>query len=321
MIALYIMEFFLGYGLRIILYWRSIMSSYRCLVLLATYNGSQFIKEQLDSILKQGVIDVHIVVSDDMSDDNTLKIIKSYQSDKITVLPNIGRMGSASQNFFRLVRDAPVENFNYIAFADQDDIWEYNKLSTAIVRMRAEKLDAYSSNVMAFWDNGREVLIDKSSGNKRYDYLFSSAGPGCTYVFTRSLLEEFKAQLLKKEEVAKSIKLHDWLIYAFARRNNCRWLADDVVGMRYRQHDSNEFGANSGLKAVRDRWKKARGGWYRQQILLVADFCEVDNAIVTKLRRNTYWDRLTLLYNVFQFRKKKSEAIFLALVWLIPGFR
>ncbi len=292
-----------------------------CLVLLATYNGSEFIKEQLDSILFQEGVKVHIVVSDDMSDDNTLDIIKNYQSNKITILPNIGKFGSASQNFFRLIRDSNVEKFDFIAFADQDDIWNTDKLKNAIDCIENKNIDAYSSNVMAFWRNGKELLIDKSGQNKKYDYLFSSAGPGCTYVFTKRLYQDFKEQLFIKKSITKSIKLHDWLIYAFARSHNYEWFVDSNVGMKYRQHGSNEFGANSGVRAIYDRWKKAHLGWYRGQILLTAEFCDVNNKIITNLKNNSYLDRLFLLKYIFQCRKKITESIFLGFVFLVPGFR
>ena len=292
-----------------------------CLVLLATYNGSQFIKEQLHSILNQKAVNVHILVSDDESNDNTLSIVKSYQNSNITILPNCGRMGSASQNFFRLIREANVENFDYIAFSDQDDIWLSNKLSNAINHLENKNVDAYSSNVMAFWDSGKESLIDKSGKARTYDYLFGSAGPGCTYVITKNLFKAFRNQLIFKNELSNSIKLHDWLLYAYARSHDFSWYVDKQVNMKYRQHNNNEFGANSGLKPVLQRWKMSRSGWYRQQILLTSEFCDIDNSIISSLKSNKYIDRISLLPKVFQFRKKLAESIFLGIVLSLPGFK
>ncbi len=292
-----------------------------CLVLLATHNGSKYIKEQLDSILLQEEVSVHILVSDDMSVDNTLDIIKSYPIKQITVLPDRIRMNSAAQNFFRLIRDAEVENYDYISFADQDDIWNKDKLKKAIECIEKKGIDAYSSNVIAFWGNGKELVIKKSGKDKEYDYLFGSAGPGCTYTLKKSLFQEFRSQLLTNSSLSQSIKLHDWLIYAFARSHKYKWFVDEKISMKYRQHSNNEFGANSGLKALYNRWKRARLGWYREQILLIAKFCDIDNKITNRLNNNSYWDRILLSKNIFQFRKKKSEAIFLGLILLIPGFK
>jgi rhamnosyltransferase len=293
----------------------------RCLILLATFNGATFIQEQLESILNQENIDFHILVSDDMSTDNTINLVKKYSSSKITILPNFRRMGSASQNFFRLIRDANVENFDYIAFSDQDDIWLCNKLSNAINYLDNNNVDAYSSNVMAFWDSGKESLIDKSGKVKLYDYLFGSAGPGCTYVFKKNLFESFRNQLIIKSELTKSIKLHDWLLYAYARSHNYNWYVDNQISMKYRQHNNNEFGANSGIQPVLKRWQMSRSGWYRQQILLTAEFCDINNSIISSLKSNKYIDRISLLPKVLQFRKKLSESIFLGIVLCLPGFK
>jgi len=77
-------------------------------------------------------------------------------------------------------------------------------------------LDAYSSDVTAFWEDGREEVIVKSQPQTKYDYLFEAAGPGCTYVLTAFSLSQFKQFLLDNPK-ADDFKLHDWPIYAFYR--------------------------------------------------------------------------------------------------------
>ncbi len=294
---------------------------HKCLILLATYNGENYIKEQLDSILGQVAVDVKIIVSDDMSSDKTLSIIKAYEDERIELLPSAGRMGSASQNFFRLIKDSDFDSFEYIAFADQDDIWYSDKLFEAIKVMNERNLSAYSSNVLAFWENGKEVVIKKARHEKEFDYLFGSAGPGCTYVLKKDLFMDFKNSLIKKEDLSKNIDLHDWLMYAYARSKNYKWYIDDKVTMKYRQHDNNEFGANNGFKAIANRWARARKGWYRKQILQTVEFCDIDNNLVKRLIRNNYFDRLVLAFNVFKFRRNPKEAIFLFFILILPGFK
>lgn len=297
------------------------MKKIKCIVLLATYNGEKYIRKQLDSILNQNNVDLKVIVSDDMSTDLTMDIIESYSDSRIIFLPSGKKFGSASQNFFRLIRDTNFEDCEFIAFADQDDIWNSNKMNIAINTINTKLVDAYSSNVIAFWEYGREVVIDKAQPEKKYDHLFSSAGPGCTYVLKKELVLNFKKELVKQRELTKDIELHDWLIYSFARSNNYKWYVDKNITIRYRQHSNNEFGANFGLKAFKDRWRKARNGWYRTQILKTTEFCDIDNDIVKNLRRNSYLNRLNLLKNIFQFRKRKREAFFLGLTFLIPGFK
>lgn len=288
---------------------------------MTTFNGSKYIKEQIDSILNQKNADITIIVSDDMSTDNTIAIVNSYSDPKIKILTNKGKFGSASQNFFRLVRDVEFKNYDYIAFADQDDIWDLDKIKNSIETLVVKRFDAYSSNVLAFWKDGRKLIIDKAQSQKKYDHLFSSAGPGCTYVLKSSLAQAFKEQLINKEMLTKRIDLHDWLIYAFARENNYKWFIDSNTTMKYRQHDNNEFGANSGLITYKNRWNKSRNGWYRSQILDTAKFCNIDNEVTDLLIQNRYVDRLNLLQSLFKLRRKRIDALFLGLTLLVPGYK
>ncbi|MCV5197981.1 hypothetical protein OFM41_31575, partial [Escherichia coli] len=76
---------------------------------------------------------------------------------------------------------------------------------------------AYSSNIIAFWEDGRKCLIDKAQKQVKYDYLFEAAGPGCTYVLTNELCDSFKKFYLKHSDEVGKVTLHDWMIYAYAR--------------------------------------------------------------------------------------------------------
>lgn len=292
-----------------------------CLILLATYNGQEFILEQLNSILNQKNINVTVYLSDDCSTDDTMKIVKAMDDPRVIILPIGRKFGSASKNFFRLILDVDFSNYDYIAFSDQDDIWLDNKLESTIHSIKDNNIDGCSSNVLAFWEDGNKILIDKTGKEKKFDHLFSSAGPGCTYVVTNELLIDFKAELKKKNNLSNSIELHDWLIYCFARTNGYKWKVLETVTMYYRQHDNNEFGANKGILTYLSRWKKARNGWYRNQIIKTAEFCNIDNMVIDKLNENSYFDRLKLVKMVFDFRKKKKEALFLAICLIIPGFK
>jgi rhamnosyltransferase len=91
--------------------------------------------------------------------------------------------------------------------------------------------------------------------------------------------------------------------------------------MLYRQHSNNEFGANSGFKTFKKRWIKARNGWYSEQILNTANFCDYSNKITNSIKNNNFFDRLYLVRNIFQLRKKFSESIVLFLMLIIPGFK
>lgn len=103
-------------------------------VLLAAYNGMEWIEAQLTSILHQSLVDVTVYISVDPSSDGTESWCAHYAKmhPEIVVLPEHGKFGSASRNFFRLIRDVDFDTYDFLAFADQDDLWHIDKLSRAI---------------------------------------------------------------------------------------------------------------------------------------------------------------------------------------------
>jgi len=153
-------------------------------VLLAAYNGEKYIREQIDSILAQQAVSIEIFVSVDRSKDNTYDLVcrLSELYPTVNVLPYGEKYGGVAKNFFRLIRDVDLTGFDYVSFADQDDIWMPGKLAKAVEVMNGGYYSAYSSNVIAFWPDGREALVKKSQPQRKWDYLFESAGPGCTFV-------------------------------------------------------------------------------------------------------------------------------------------
>ncbi len=100
-------------------------------VLLSTYNGSEHLKEQLDSIMSQTNVQVELYIRDDGSTDDSVQIAKKYTSNVIQG-KNIGYVNS----YINLIQTAPIAGF--YALADQDDIWFPDKLSTAISNVRKQ---------------------------------------------------------------------------------------------------------------------------------------------------------------------------------------
>ena len=224
-------------------------------VLMAAYNGERFIAEQIDSIMCQEGAQVTLFISLDKSSDNTLSIIKRKMEDykSIELLDYGIKYGSAGQNFFRLICDVNLLPFDFIAFSDQDDLWLPTKLKRAIDQLKLSNAEAYSSNVMAVWANGSKKLIKKDYPQTRYDYLFESAGPGCTYVFKKNTFVQLQAFLLASKVNLKSMWLHDWLCYSYYRSRDHKWHIDANVTVFYRQHDANEVGANVNFQAFMNR--------------------------------------------------------------------
>ncbi|MGL4338159.1 MAG: glycosyltransferase, partial [Turicibacter sp.] len=276
------------------------MINNKIVVLFAAYNGEELISQQLDTILQQQNVEVHVVCSVDLSCDNSFGICSSYAEkfENVTVLPYGERFCGAGKNFFRLLRDVDLEPYDYIALSDQDDIWPRNKLSKATDCL--QHFDCYSSNVIAFWEDGHELLVEKSQPQLKWDYLFEAAGPGCTYVLKRGVAQEFKRLLIEQyEKIGRDISLHDWLIYAFARSRNYSWFIDPVPMMRYRQHANNQVGTNNSIAAAKKRLKLIKGNWYRHQVMNIAGIIGLQySEIYARGLNNGYMGNLFLLRRV-----------------------
>jgi rhamnosyltransferase len=293
----------------------------RVAVLLATYNGEVWLAEQLSSIQAQTDINLDIYISDDLSIDRTYSIVSAYTENhfNIRLLPSKSKFGSAAANFFRLLRDADLTQVDYVGLSDQDDIWFEDKLIHAITLINQRNVDAYSSNVTAFWLDGKQKLINKAQTQQQFDYMFESAGPGCTFVLTKKVALELQQFLIANQKKCQQVALHDWFIYAFARSRGFKWFIDSESHMLYRQHADNVVGANVGLKAKLVRWGKLREGWLIKQALLIADILGYSNAWpVNKLKRYSLLDRLVLIVNVRKLRRRLRDRVALALFLLLP---
>lgn len=291
----------------------------RVSVLLATFNGGRWLGEQVDSILRQEGVQVRIVASDDGSTDDTVDLLKNFEaSGDLRTLPySAVRFGNANRNFMRLIAEAPIEDADWVAFADQDDVWLPNKLRRAVDRLEADRLDAYSSDVVAFWPNGREHKLVKSWPARSHDHLFESAGPGCTFVLPRARFLELKDWVLEHRAAVNALKVHDWVIYALARSRGWRWEIDSHPGLRYRQHGGNEVGANVGWRAGRARLAQALSGQYVADALAIASLVGIDTPLVHRMQRLGWRDRLVLAASASECRRRPAEGWLLALLFLV----
>lgn len=290
-------------------------------VLLAAYNGAQYIKEQLDSILNQQGVNLSIFISVDKCSDATLSIVNEYLSkhpEVLTILPYGKRYGSAGRNFIRLLCEVQFDSFEYISFADQDDIWLSNKLDRAVSEVRARGVDGYSSNVTAFWESGKTRLVNKSFRQVDFDFLFESPGPGCTFVLSKSLAKSIQAHLLSKSNNLENVWLHDWYCYSFARFKGFSWYIDPEPMMQYRQHSTNEVGANSGWHSFINRLKVIIKGEGFEKVLSQASFTGQNEVLPIKLiKSKKRIAMLKLLAISWQCRRQPLHKVMLSLACLI----
>ncbi|MFY1666475.1 glycosyltransferase [Pseudomonas sp. Pseu.R1] len=290
-------------------------------VLLAAYNGMSWIEEQLASVLAQTRVHVNVYISVDPSSDGTEDWCTRYADahPNVYLLPPLGPFGGAARNFFRLVRDVDLECCDYVSFCDQDDIWYSDKLERAVAKLRSDRVDGYSSNVVAFWPDGRRMLVDKAQPQVKWDYLFEAAGPGCTYVLSATLARAFKRFLIVEWERVQDISLHDWFCYAFARSQGFRWIIDSAPGMDYRQHASNQVGVNAGVGSARARWRRIVNGWWFGQIQLTSSLLNIPSFTFLQVPVLTRFSILRLALMSPVLRRRLRDRVALTAICLIKA--
>lgn len=289
-------------------------------VLLAAYNGMNWLPKQVNSILTQQNVEVTLFVSVDSSSDGTENWFDSLANNdkRVLILPHGKNFGCAASNFFRLIRDVSFLNFDYIAFSDQDDIWHTDKLHRAIKSLSIKCCEGYSSNITAFWPNGHEILINKAQPQVEMDYLFESAGPGCTFVMTKHLAIDLQLFIYRHREAMSSVWLHDWFSYAFARSHGYSWYIDKYPSMRYRQHANNQVGVNTGYQALLYRMHFVLSGKAIEQSILIATLCGMgDHPFIKKLTSHPRLGLLYLVLNAAKCRRKQNDRFFFMLSGLL----
>ena len=278
-------------------------------VCLAAYNGMAFMVAQIKSILLQKNVDIHIFISVDQSTDGTeVRLVDWTMSEsRLTLLPFGQRFGGAGPNFYRLLRDVDLSGFDYLSFADQDDVWHPEKLWRAHLLMTAENAVGYSSNFTAFWPAGDSRVVNKAWPQRTWDFLFESAGPGCTYILHSSLAIPLQRFVRDADISLLRIDYHDWLTYAFARSNGFKWVIDPWSSMQYRQHAHNQIGVNAGWRSFWLRVCKILNGYGFEQSLLIADL--IDASALPVVQRGLRGGRLGYLWLALQARQCRRKRI------------
>lgn len=275
----------------------------RLTVLMSTYNGERFLREQLDSILAQKLpedIELKIIVRDDGSKDGTIDILDEYAAKNDNVVYYTGENLKPAKSFWHLLKNCPQSDF--YAFSDQDDVWYQDKLERAIKTLQ-ERSDQdmpllYTSNVMVTDSNLNKIGIMNSE--KMYtDFahiLIYNVSNGCTQVFNNPAREEFIKYDMDANLVIMHDRLADLLTAMFGEL-----IYDEAPTMYYRQHENNVVGEQS-IGKVKSFFKR------------VKRFLSSSNSIRSdrcKMFLKLYGDRLTdeqkrLLYAVGYYKTDRK---------------
>lgn len=227
-------------------------------IIMATYNGATYLREQLDSILKSTYSDWKLFIYDDGSNDDTISIVKEYEQrypKKIKFHPNEKNLGVV-HNFLQGVVNSKA---CYLMFCDQDDVWKEDKILHTYERMKQlEKKEKSSTPIAVFTD---AVVVDEALKQvepsfhrsskldttrlQLNDILMENKMIGCTSMINRPLIELLQTMPLHP-------RLHDWWIALVAATfGKLAYLNEPTL--YYRQHGNNVVGNVSFIVYLKQR--------------------------------------------------------------------
>lgn len=294
-------------------------------ILVSTYNGEKYIKEQLDSILNQTYQNIHIYVRDDGSTDSTIAILKEYeQNPKIQVCygKNIGFVKS----FFALLE--MDKEAQYYAFSDQDDVWEKEKIEKQVNKIQKEEeekggatacftnYDYYDSN-LTLQQKRKAPDVKPSFRNSMVDCI----AMGMNLMINRETRDKIVSN------VPKFCYGHDsWVYMICSEFGSMVEIKEPLV--RYRRHDQTV--SAGGMNFFKFQWwriKKFFGNHYFG--VIKAQLCEYERIFGQEMKEA---DRKLLQLFTGKFRLSKQikkvcytkrfrtsliDEIFLRIIFLI----
>jgi glycosyltransferase involved in cell wall biosynthesis len=233
-------------------------------ILMCTYNGEDFLEEQLDSIEGQDYKNWTLYVNDDGSIDKTLEILKTYQkkwgAKKLHM--RRGPQKGFCQNFLNIINDPKIKADLYF-LSDQDDVWMPHKLSHTlkkIAKLDATKPYLYCARTTYVSSDGKKILGHSDIFSKPPSFsnaIVQSIGGGNTMTFNNHL-----KSIVQKYPKADVVS-HDWWLYIINELVGGKTFYDQESTILYRQHNKSLIGANTGFVAKLKRLRMLFNGTYR----------------------------------------------------------
>ena len=286
----------------------------KVLILLASFNGETFIREQLDSIIAQTYSDWELIIQDDGSTDNTVNIVKEYtkQDSRICLCHNDSNNHGPFANFHILANRFKGDyQYDYYMFSDQDDIWDANKMEKmirSIKRKVSSETPALVYADMRLIDStGKtyERSIDeawKISGKNAYSYFFSHKVFGCNLMMNASLFHI--VPILNEDSHMISKLSHDNLYAKYAATFGKIWFLHDQT-MGYRRHGENQTTSQNyhiDVKRIIDRIFKLKRLAEKHSVaygasLYTIDKIKIDNDMLLTDKQVRFLDEIENIIN------------------------
>ena len=236
----------------------------RIAVLLATYNGAAFIGEQLQSFVNQTALIQELHVSDDGSTDETLTIVSQWADANpgVSVRYYDGPRQGFAENFRHLLATAET-SADYIAFADQDDIWLARKLAVSVSelsRIPANEPAMFCGRTENFPTDKKQDLSPLFSRAPSFaNAIVQSIGGGNTMMLNRKAFDIVRESVRRTGFVA-----HDWWCYQIVSGAGGQVIYWPEPLVKYRQHAGNLIGSNNSWRARLDRLRMLVNDRFRE---------------------------------------------------------
>ena len=221
-------------------------------VCIATYNGATYVKDQIASILCQLSADDEIIISDDGSTDDTIKILEAFHDTRVKIFHKKGQHGVVP-NFENTLKHTSGD---FIFFADQDDIWDEHKVARCLTVLKDADLVVHNASV--FYEieehQDEDFFQMRHSGSGYWKNLYKNSFMGSCMAFRK----EVKEYVLP---FPRHILWHDmWIGLMVEKKGKTKFIKDKLL--YYRRHENNVSATSS--KSTFSTWKMLK---YRLQML------------------------------------------------------
>lgn len=223
-------------------------------ICMATYNGKKYLKEQLDSIINQSYQHWKLFIHDDNSNDGTIEIVKNYSfkyPNKIIFLDDNIKCGGAKENFNYLLENIN-DNYDYVMFCDQDDIWLNDKIKDFHLKIK-ESEEKFSKNMPLVIFSDLKVVDENLNIISNSMIKYQKLNPKianyfnllkCQNVVTGCAMIVNKKAIDMSTPIPKEALMHDWWIALItAKYGKNIYLNKQTI--LYRQHDNNTVGSKN----------------------------------------------------------------------------
>lgn len=272
-------------------------------VMMSTYNGEKYIREQIDSILSQkGEFSLALIVRDDGSQDNTISILKDYEDKGLLKLYCDGQNLGPARSFMSLFMS--TRDYDYYAFSDQDDYWCDNKIQKGIDAIKSEKQPAL------FFSNGELVderlkylgrnIFRKTPPINFESMIINGGPPGCTMLWNEEL-----AQIIREKGIPELMWVHDLYVVRVASAIGKIKYCDDCL-IKYRQHGSNVIGIKTKkAEALKDRVNRI----IKKNEKSIVDYLQV---IEIMYKKEIQDDKISFVESVIGYKKSLYSRLKIA---------